>query len=90
MNLTKESLAKQIGISGQHLGIVEKGESTLSYEKLEKLCIISGYSSDYILFGRDNKVLKDTKMLLNIYSDIEIEEACDIIKQLAIFIRNNK
>ena len=38
MKLTKEKLARQIGVSGQFFGMVEKGKSSLSYEKLEKLC----------------------------------------------------
>lgn len=35
MNMTKEKFVKAIGISGQYLGIVEKGGSNLSYDKLK-------------------------------------------------------
>ena len=48
MNLSKEAFANKIGISGQYLGSVEKGEYALSYEKLERLCDICGYSADYL------------------------------------------
>jgi len=89
MNLTKEALAKELGISGQYLGIVEKGQSALSYEKLEKLCNITGYSSDYILFGKGNKVLKNTEELLKDISIEQIEESYEIIKRLVVFIKNN-
>lgn len=90
MNLTKESFAKMLGVSGQYLGIVEKGESALSYEKLKKLCEISGYSADYILFGKDNKISKETENLLAEFSNYQIEEACEIIKKIAVFIKNSK
>lgn len=36
--LTKEKFAKNIGITPQYLGVIEKGDSALSYDKLEKLC----------------------------------------------------
>jgi len=53
MGMTKESFAKEIGISGQYLGIVEHGKSYLSIEKLKVLCDFTNLSADYILFGRD-------------------------------------
>lgn len=52
MKMTKEALAKKLGVTGQFLGVVECGRSTISYDKLKKLCEISGYSADYILFGK--------------------------------------
>ena len=87
MNLTKEGLAKEWGITGQYLGIVEKGESSLSYEKLKKLCDISGYSSDYILFGKHISIDKETDVLLKDFSEDEFEEACEIIKKIVSFIK---
>lgn len=41
LSLTKEKFAKNIGITPQYLGVIEKGDSALSYDKLEKLCITS-------------------------------------------------
>lgn len=90
MKLNKEKFAKMLGISGQHLGIVERGESSLSYEKLMKLCEITNYSADYILFGKGRKFSKNTQELLEQFSNEQIEEACEIIKNIAIFIKNNK
>ena len=37
MNMTKESFAKLLGISGQYLGVVEHGKSYLSIEKIKIL-----------------------------------------------------
>ena len=89
MKMTKEKFAKEIGISGQYLGIVEKGRSSLAYDKLKKLCEISGYSSDYILFGIDKKIAKKTKNILKEFSDEQIKEACDILAKIGIFLKNN-
>lgn len=89
MKMTKEKFAKEIGISGQYLGIVEKGGSSLSYDKLKKLCDLSGYSADYILFGKDSDINNKTKKVLEGFSDKQIQEACKIISKIAIFIKHN-
>lgn len=90
MNLTKDKLAREIGITPQYLGIIEKGNSALSYGKLQKLCNLSGYSADYILFGKDAQMEEKTKMLLSKFSYTEIQNACETIKQIAIFMKDSK
>ena len=61
MGLTKEKFAKILGLSGQYLGMVERGRGSLTYDKLEKLCKLSGLSADYILFGIDSSLTSDIK-----------------------------
>lgn len=90
MKMTKEKFAKEIGISGQYLGIVEKGGSSLAYDKLKKLCEISGYSADYILFGKEKNLIKKTKTIIEGYTNEQIKEACEILSKIGIFIKNNK
>ena len=90
MNQTKEKLSRELGITPQYLGIVEKGKSSLSYTKLKRLCEISGYSSDYILFGKDVEVEEKTKKLLDEFSYEEIQNACEAIKQIAVFMKETK
>lgn len=34
MNLSKQDFAKLLGISGQYLGMVERGNGSLSFDKL--------------------------------------------------------
>ena len=55
MNITKQKMAELLGISGQYLGMIERGEGTLSIDKLKVLCDITGLSADYILFGIENE-----------------------------------
>ena len=90
MNMTKEKLAKEIGITPQYLGIVEKGESALSYDKLKRLCEISENSADYVLFGKDVEIEEKTKMLLSEFTYEEIQQACEAIKQIAVFMKEPK
>ncbi|MBR2240518.1 MAG: helix-turn-helix transcriptional regulator [Bacilli bacterium] len=89
MKLTKEALGKKLGVTGQFLGVVESGKSDISYDKLKKLCDISGYSADYILFGRNSKSIVEAKSKLEQYTDDQIIEACDVIKRIAIFMKKD-
>ena len=68
MCLTKEAFAKEIGITGQYLGLIEHGQNYLSIEKLKILCDFTGLSADYILFGKDLNVIKSTKEMLTWYN----------------------
>lgn len=88
MNMTKESFAKQLGISGQYLGMIERGKSYLSIEKLKILCDMTNLSADYILFGKDNNIKNETKEILSEFSDEQLEIGFDMLKKLALFIKN--
>ncbi|MBQ3415628.1 MAG: helix-turn-helix transcriptional regulator [Clostridia bacterium] len=87
MNMTKETFAKKIGISGQYLGLVEHGKNYLSIEKLKVLCDFTSLSADYILFGKNPNIVKDTKNLLTEFNENEIITGCETLKQLALFIK---
>jgi transcriptional regulator with XRE-family HTH domain len=89
MNMTKDSLAKEMGVTGQFLGVVESGRSAISYEKLKRLCDISGYTADYILFGKDMEILNETKALFLEFNEEQVEDACEILKRMAKIIKRN-
>ena len=86
--MNKTQLAKEIGISSQFLGLVEEGRGNLMYRSIRKLRDLSGHSADYILYGLDDTIINKTKNLLDTYSNKEIETAMNIIKDIAIFIKN--
>ena len=69
MGMTKEDLAKLLGISGQYLGMVEHGKSYLSVEKLKILCDFTNLSSDFILFGKDYNLPNNTKNILSEFTE---------------------
>ncbi len=90
LNMTKGGLAKVLGVTGQFLGVVESGRSNISYDKLRKLCEVSGYSADYILFGKNTEAISQTKGELEGFSNEQIQDACEVIKKLAIYLKNEK
>lgn len=88
MNITKQKMAELLGISGQYLGMIERGEGTLSIDKLKVLCDITGLSADYILFGKDsNSTLRLSKTLPD-YSDEEIKLGCATLENLALLLKH--
>lgn len=89
MGLTKEAFARTLGVSGQYLGIVERGGSYLSIDKLKILCDLTGLSADYILFGKDSNVVNNTKNILADFSIEQIQTGCNMLKELAVLIKDN-
>lgn len=88
LHMNKTQLAKEIGVSSQFLGLVENGKGNLVYKSLKRLRNLSGHSSDYILFGIDDRSFSETKKVLEQYSEIEISEAMKLLNNIAIFIKN--
>lgn len=86
LRLNKSDLAKQIGISSQFLGLVEDGKGNLSYRSIKLLRDLSGHSSDYILFGLDDDILKTTKIFLQRYDEKELMGALDMLKEIAYIL----
>lgn len=83
-NLSRGQFGKMIGISAQHLGLVEKGTRGLSVNSIVSLCTEMDVSADYILFGND---LIESLSLgeLGELSSEQIEIILDIIKKIVQF-----
>ena len=88
MNITKQKMAELLGISGQYLGMIERGEGTLSIDKLKVLCDITGLSADYILFGKDSNSNLRLSKTLSDYSDEEIKLGCATLENLALLLKH--
>lgn len=89
LNLNKTKMGKLIGVSSQFLGLVEEGRGNLVYKSIRKLKEISGHSADYILFGMDDEVIKNTKNYINEFTDLEIIQAMQAIKDIALFMKKD-
>lgn len=85
--MSKTELAEKIGTSSQFLGLVEDGKGNLVYYSIRKLREVSGHSADYILYGVDDESIKNTKKLLENYSECEIIEALSIVEKISKFIK---
>ena len=88
MDMTKEAFADKIGISGQYLGLIERGKNCLSIEKLKILCDFTNTSADYILFGKNANTINDTKNMLSEFTDDQLKDACETLKNIALFIKS--
>lgn len=90
LNMKKTQLGREIGISGQFLGLVEEGKGNLTYKSVKKLRDLSGHSSDYILFGLDDNIIDETRKCLEEYAEDEIIDAINVIKHIALFMKKSK
>ena len=89
LDLNKTEMGKLIGVSSQFLGLVEEGKGNLVYKSIKKLKEISGHSADYILFGIDDEVIEKTRNYIEKYSDNEIIQAMNTIKDIALFMKKD-
>lgn len=88
MNLSKKDFAKLLEISPQYLGMIEKGEGSLSVEKLEVLCNLSNLSADYILFGKNIPFSYELQNALSKYSSESIHSGFESLEKFALFIKS--
>ena len=90
LKLNKTEFAQKIGISSQFLGLVENGKGNLMYRSIRYLRDLSGHSADYILFGLDDTVLHSTKQYMEYFTENEIREGLNILKDLTYLLKNKK
>ena len=88
LHLNKSQLARKIGVSSQFLGLVEEGKGNLMYKSIKCLKDVSGHSSDYILYGLDDSLIKETNKILEKYDEKQIKAALRILKNIGLFIKN--
>ncbi len=88
LKMPKTKLAKEIGISGQFLGLVEEGKGNLVYRSVKKLRDLSGHSADYILYGLDDTVIAKTKSLLEQYDEEKIIKGIEMLKNFVSFLED--
>lgn len=84
--LSQNQFGKMIGISGQYLGLVEKGTHGLSVGSIVNICDKTGVSADYLLFGAIDLLEDPITDILSDLSHEQINIALDIIKQVAQFV----
>lgn len=88
LHLNKSQLARMIGVSSQFLGLVEEGKGNLVYRSIKSLKDVSGHSSDYILYGLDDSIIKETNEILEKYDEKQIKAALRMLKNIGLFIKN--
>jgi transcriptional regulator with XRE-family HTH domain len=90
MQLSKAQFGKRIGVTGQHIGMIERGKQGLSINLIVKICNALETTADYILFGAVDPVRDPaTVEALNGLTHEQIQIALDIIKKVAQFVNTN-
>jgi len=87
MHMSKSDFAKLIDMKKQYFGMLENGQRGLTIEKAIEICDKTGVSSDYLLRGIDNSLKQNAKQLLSKYSNEEIYNAFEILKDITLLIK---
>lgn len=95
--LTIEKLCEMLEVSPSFIGLVERGESGISLEKLYRLSEIFNVSADYLLKGAESNENVNERSKLDIlntflydYSDEELDFVLDILKFLRSRVKVKK
>jgi len=87
MHMSKSEFAKLINMKSQYLGTVENGQRGLTVEKVIEICNKTNISCDYLLRGTENSIKSDAKKLLSKYSNADIYNAFEILKDLSLILK---
>ena len=74
MNITKQKMAELLGISGQYLGMIERGEGTLSIDKLKVRTSVATPGNDHRLGANEAP-----PAIISIFVGEELEAVIDAI-----------
>jgi transcriptional regulator with XRE-family HTH domain len=85
--LSLGQFGKRVGISGKHLGLVEKGVRGLSVSAVGRICAAMGVSADYLLFGTAYGC--DAADAVRGLSREQIEITLDSVRRVALFVNSD-
>lgn len=92
LNLTQEQLAEDINISTAYIGQIERGERSLTLDKLIKIANRLGVTVDYLLYDyidSENVGYRDLwERLTTGRTTEEVEMAVNVVKLMYSYIDN--
>jgi transcriptional regulator with XRE-family HTH domain len=83
-NLSKAQFGEMMGVSGQYVGMIEKG-SGLSADVVVNICREFGISADYLLFGNIDPAAATVQLKGLTHEQIDL--ALDILKRVAHMVK---
>lgn len=89
-NLTQEQLAELINVSATYVGLIERGERSLTLDKLINIANVLGISVDYLL--SDSITADDSareKLLLQLFSSANSNQK-NLILEMTKLILNHQ
>lgn len=91
LNLTQEKLSEDIGISTAYLGQIERGERSLTLDKLVKIAVRLGITVDYLLSDSVSSTPDhQTDLILQLLQDKTFQEkelAYQLLKTLFLYAK---
>ena len=90
LKMSREIFSEMIDISDVFLGQIERGERSLSLKTLCKIVKFTGTTTDYILFGtedKSNKTIKKINNILNKSSDEFITYTYNILNTTSSYMK---
>lgn len=87
LHMSKQDFSQLIGMKPQYLATVESGKRGLTTEKVVHICNVCNISADYLLLGIDNYIETKAKELLSNYTNKEIHNAFEIMKNVTLIIK---
>lgn len=89
LNLTQEQLAELINVSTTYIGLVERGERSLTLSKLVQVANSLGVSVDYLLTDSiSENTSSQEKLLLQLFASATDEEKKLILEMAKLIIKN--
>ncbi len=89
LNLTQEQLAELINVSTTYVGLVERGERSITLSKLVQVANSLGVSVDYLLIDSvSENTDSQEKLLLQLFATANDEEKTMILEIAKLIIKN--
>lgn len=89
LNFTQEQLAELINVSTTYVGFIERGERSLTLDKLIKIANTLGISVDYLL---QDSVTDDSsaqeKLLLQLFSSANSQQKNMILEMIKLILNH--
>lgn len=90
LKMNREKFSEMIDISSVFLGQIERGERSLSLKTLSKIVKFTGVSTDYILFGANekNSTIDKINRILNNCSKESLTFIYEFTCSISVFLKN--
>lgn len=91
LQYSRETFSELIDISESFLSQIERGEKSISLKTLMSISSVSGFATDYILFGdiENNSTVKKINKLLAHKPDTVVDLVYSIVRSISSFSKNN-
>lgn len=91
LQYSRETFSELIDISESFLSQIERGEKSISLKTLMSISCVSGFSTDYILFGdiENNSTVKKINKLLAQKPESVLDLVYSVVRSISSFSKNN-